>query len=43
MVDFILFLFSCGMFAAGWWCGRTFKTFGEAVDAATTKVKGWFA
>lgn len=41
MVDFILLSFSLGMFAAGWWCGKTFNTVGQAVDAATAKVKGW--
>ena len=42
MVDFILFVFLVVVFVTGFWCGKTFKTFGEMVDATTAKVKGWF-
>ncbi len=43
MIDLILFFAIGAAFAGGWWCGKTFKSFGEAVDSATAKVRGWLA
>ncbi len=43
MVDFILFCFVVGVFAGGFWCGKTFSSFGSMIDSAVTKVKGWIA
>ncbi len=43
MVDFILIVFVVGVFAGGFWCGKTFSSVGEMIDKTTAKVKGWFA
>ncbi|WP_431509780.1 hypothetical protein [Variovorax sp. DAIF25] len=42
MVDAILFIFTVGVFAAGFWLGKTFGTIKAAVSAAGTWVKSLF-
>lgn len=41
MVDFILFVFVAGTFAAGFWCGKKFGSVKAMTERATATVKGW--
>jgi hypothetical protein len=42
MVDAILFIFTVGVFAAGFWLGKTFGTVKAAARGAYTWAKGLF-
>lgn len=42
MIDLILFLFTLGMFVAGFYCGKTFGTAAAMYAAARAKVAGLF-
>lgn len=42
MADFLLLVITATVFAAGWYCGKTFRSVGEACDRGIAKVKSWF-
>lgn len=43
MIDFILFCFVVGVFAAGFWCGKTFGSLKSMTKAAKDKLNAWLA
>lgn len=43
MIDFILFIFVCIVFAVGFWCGKTFLTYKDMLAKAELKVRGWLS